>query len=247
MKIKNPRWLKIGFIALPLTILVLAGTSGCMLGSAEGDDKNTTPDTSEIQTEKSLESQTEDSKSYYEITPSDPEWKEMGLSEAYDRTSLKKMDYESMSTEEVLAVCLEYPFLTDIMCYETYPDAIETFRAHAKQFEVLYNRDDAPEIIMESIRAYKQTATDNTEEFKNFNGKETFMFAMLRCYYLDGRLSKEEFKEAEGLHWKHMNEDNVFFGGETMPYDPDVDVVYFDTQAEEFEIFSISESTESNE
>jgi hypothetical protein len=32
-----------------------------------------------------------------------------------------------------------------------------------------------------------------------------------------------------------------------MPYDPDVDVVYFDTKAEDIEIFSIPESTESNE
>ena len=215
--------MKIGFVVLPLTVLVLAGTTGCTKGSAEGNDKNDLPD----QTENSLELQTEGSKTYYEITPSDPEWKDMDLSEAYDKTSLKKLDYDVMSTEEVLDVCLDYPYLMEILAFNSFQQAISTFKGRAKQFDVLYNREDSPKVILDAIRSYKQTATDGAEELKNFNG-ETFMFAMLRCLYLDGRLTKEEFKEAEKLHFTHMNEHNAFYGGETIPYDPDVPVVYFD-------------------
>ena len=217
---KSCMLLRIIMVAIPLTARVLSGTSGCMKSSAEGTVLN------ESELQISSEIQTENSKSLYEITPSDPEWKEMDFSEALDKTNLKTLDYENMSTEEVLSVCLDYPLLNEISCFDHYSRAVNAFGSRGKQFDVLYEREDAPLVLMESYRDYKQTATDAAEEVKDYCGKENFMFAMLRTLYEEERLSDEEFKEAEKLRRQHANDHRAFFGQETVPYDPDAEFVY---------------------
>ena len=139
----------------------------------------------------------------------------------------KYVDYNEMTTEQILAVCLNTPYMSQINMFNSYKQAIDTFMHREKAFRILSEREDSPEILMERIRNYKQSASDVQEECENFN-KETFMFAMLRYLYVQDRLSKEEFNEAEKLHWQHMSEHDVFLGGESIPYDPDMEGVYFD-------------------
>lgn len=202
------RKLRILFFLLPLSVFVFTSTSGCTNEVTGGDDKSD-PGTTEIQTE-------------------DSGLKGTNISESDDNTVSTKPDYNAMSTEELLAVCLESPYFPEFGEYTSYPQAIKVIKKRAKKFQILYDREDASEVLMKGIRDFGLTTEDQTEVGIGYESKETFMFGMLRCLYLDGRLTKEEFKEAEGLHFQRMNDIIAAEGGETVPYDPDVGVVYAD-------------------
>ena len=199
---------KISLVMLPITVLVFAGISGCTVNLSEGNGSEKTV----IQTEESGVNGTD-------------------VSESDDTTSSAKPDFEAMSTKELLAVCLESQRYNQLGYSSDFSQEFKALMARSKKYQILYDREDAPEVFMEEIRNQLTTEVQ-TESDINSDAREYFMFLILHHFYLDGRLSKEEFKEAEELHWQRVNDKIAAEGGETVPYDPNVGFVYADEGGE---------------
>ncbi|MBO4390855.1 MAG: hypothetical protein J5825_08355 [Lachnospiraceae bacterium] len=194
---------KISLVILPITVLVLAGISGCTVNLSEGNGSEKTV----IQTEESGVNGTD-------------------VSESDDTTSSAKPDFEAMSTKELLAVCLESQRYNQLGYSSDFSQEFKALMARSKKYQILYDREDAPEVFMEEIRNQLTTEVQ-TESDINSGAREYFMFLIMHHLYLDGRISKEEFKEAERFFWECSNERIAANGGETVPYDPNLDIVYY--------------------
>ena len=45
---------------------------------------------------------------------------------------------------------------------------------------------------------------------------------MVRYFFEEGTISEQDFKDAERIHYQHLNEHNVFEGKEEIPYGDDL-------------------------
>lgn len=217
-------------MACTMAILLAATCSGCadqVIAETSGTRQETEKMTEHVTEESTKKVDPEvkkDPASYYEVRPGDPEWAGLSLAEAYERSDIKAEELEGLSTQEVLNICLEYPFLHDMTGFDSMTDAVRSFMAHGEQFRVLSERDDAAKVITEAQKNFQFSASDPEEASLEFYGKESFLFAMIRYFHEEGVVSEEEDQEAEKLHEQYRKE-YAPLEGEEVTFPPGANII----------------------
>lgn len=89
----------------------------------------------------------------YSISPGTKEWK--GYKNANDRKKVLQIPEEylkDISTQELLDVCLEYPYLVDLMCYNTLREGFNAVLKDFNGFRELIKRDDLSNLCLSQLK-----------------------------------------------------------------------------------------------
>jgi uncharacterized protein YceK len=78
----------------------------------------------------------------YPITPDSPEWKTMSSSDAYAACNMPKEYAESLSSDDLSKYVGNYPFLGDIMMFNSIEDGINTLKERSTVIKELFSRPD---------------------------------------------------------------------------------------------------------
>lgn len=117
----------------------------------------------------------------YPIKPGSEEWKGFQSSmEMVDACQIPDNILNSISTKELLNICLRYPMFLDIHFANNLQDGLDIIIPSFNGLAELLNRDDCPEVLMDKY--YKETPCD----VKLKKGNNT-----LKLFYLELLISQE--------------------------------------------------------
>lgn len=191
-------------------------------------------DTKEVSTEEACEVESnislvsiEDWKALpvgeYPITPDSPEWKTMSSSDAYDACNMPKEYAVSLSTDDLCKYAVNYPFLVDIMLFNSIGDGINSLKEKSTVFEELFLR---PECNSALIKEYTDMSCDYKilEEQNDMSSSGYMEQIFLEAYFgiNYSNLSDEEidtFLEEYEQKYMERPEDVKDFSTATMFYD----------------------------
>ena len=129
----------------------------------------------------------------YPITPDSPEWKTMSSSDAYAACNMPKEYAESLSSDDLSKYVGNYPFLGDIMMFNSIEDGINSLKEKSTVFEELFSRSDCDEALLKEYRNmscdYKILEKQHDMSASGYL-KQIFLEAYFGLHY--GNLSDEE-------------------------------------------------------
>lgn len=103
---------------------------------------------------------------FYDLSTEDPEWVEVGSTAARRRLlHLDESVFTDLPTEEVFRAVMEYPFINDLMAFNTPELAVEGLSGHCTALKVFVSRPDAWQVLqaamsdVEGLTAKVETTT----------------------------------------------------------------------------------------
>jgi len=135
----------------------------------------------------------------YPIKPGTEEWKKLKNHE--EKVKVCQIpDYIlfSLSTEELLDVCLNYPLITDIMAFNNVQDGFNAFKTNFNGANELLQRDNFSDILLE--RYTKIEPSNYLSEWSNFEkGKYAYKIMVLEFFIAQdevlNKLNQEKKKD----------------------------------------------------
>lgn len=86
------------------------------------------------------------------IDTSDEAWKSMSLEEQVNAISLPKETVDALSTSELTEWALEYPFLCDILLFNSAQDAMDYYSRTSYLFKTLFTREDVDREFLGALK-----------------------------------------------------------------------------------------------
>jgi hypothetical protein len=78
----------------------------------------------------------------YPVLPEDNKWSELSLAEQIDACNMPDDLIKDLSTDDLSELLLDYPFLLDILAFETREEGIEFLKRISNVFRECLSRDD---------------------------------------------------------------------------------------------------------
>ena len=159
----------------------------------------------------------------YPITPDSPEWKTMSSSDAYAACNMPKEYAESLSSDDLSKYVGNYPFLGDIMMFNSLEDGINTLKEKSIVIGELFSRPDCNAALLKEYTDmscdYKILEEQNDMSSSGYM-EQIFLEAYFGIHY--SNLSDEEidtFLEEYEQKYMERPEDVKDFSTATMFYD----------------------------
>lgn len=112
---------------------------------------------------------------FYDLSTEDPEWVEVGSTAARRRLlHLDESVFTDLPTEEVFRAVMEYPFINDLMAFNTPELAVEGLSRHCTALKVFVSRPDAWQVLqaamsdVEGLTAKVETTTLQKSLFNKY-------------------------------------------------------------------------------
>jgi hypothetical protein len=135
----------------------------------------------------------------FKVKPGMAEWKNYKTnSERIAACQIPDNILVSLSTEDLLELCLQYPLRIDILAYDNILEGLDRYSRTFNGFQEFINRDDAADVL---LKKYKKINPQKIEEQKLFKEKFYFMLriSMMELFItktqLLSRLNQKEKKE----------------------------------------------------
>lgn len=129
----------------------------------------------------------------YAITPDSSQWKNYESAELKFMLNIPMEEAESMDTDTLLKVVLDYPFLGDIYAFENPSSAIDTIAEQFNGLAVLLKRDDLKNKLLDNyIAASDKIMNDNIVMCNEDRYKQKYRESLLSCPAAFNKLSKSE-------------------------------------------------------
>lgn len=93
----------------------------------------------------------------YSVTQYDEEWADMSYAEQLEACQLDEEYLESLTTEELLQVALDYPFKLDFGAYDDIQLGVEHIRDKSNVIDELLSREDVSSVVLD---AYIESTVD---------------------------------------------------------------------------------------
>lgn len=155
----------------------------------------------------------------YPFSPSDKEWS--SFKTVKDRKQALQIPDSIISviaTEELIDVCLNYPYLPDIICASNYDDCIKLLEMDFNGFCELFNRNDLAEAIVslsqKRIARFKEASKYQEQKRIDWSIKELFIDLVAR-YAKEHVLIKKETQALDSEIFSRkriINEFPLLFG-----------------------------------
>lgn len=103
----------------------------------------------------------------YPVTPENPEWESMSYTECLEACEMPEELLHDCSTEELSEYVLEYPFLCDIIIFDTAEQAIEHLSYTSNICREFFSREDSEKVMLEKyefLNVDYKLLTDNSSE-----------------------------------------------------------------------------------
>ena len=143
-----------------------------------------------VKAENDLLIQTETEKRYeYPLTSASEEWGELNHAERVLALQIPENILESLSTEELIEVVLDYPCFGDMFFYPSYQEGYEAVMQHFNGLQELYKREDVGSSL---VSVYSEIDINDIVNQKD--GYEQFL-EVLRLTYFDTIISQKFFQE----------------------------------------------------
>ncbi len=126
----------------------------------------------------------------YPINSDSPEWKRMSYKEALEACNMPEKYANSLATEQLVDYAVNYPFLSDILMFETLQDGIAQLAEKSTVFKELLSRDDYMDKLLEEYEVmecdYKLLEEENDIKKSKYEAK----------FFVEAYM---------GLNYKHMS------------------------------------------
>lgn len=143
----------------------------------------------------------------YPITPDSPEWKEMDYSQALEACNMPLEYAQSLSTEDLAKYALNYPFLLDIIAFNSLKDGIDSLTGKSTVFQELFSRPGHTDALLREYQDISQghASPEESEDAQEAGYRQKlFLEAYLGVNYKD--LSPEQADTAFQEHGKKRQE-----------------------------------------
>jgi|GEM_PF-2295028 len=141
----------------------------------------------------------------YPILPGSAQWKAFqSYKEKADACQIPQNIMTSLSTEELLVLCLKYPLLMDIGAFNFFADGYAAWETNFNGIRELYQRKDAPTVL---LAWYKQL---NFEQ-ASLHSTISFVFGisvseyMLSAPFVIAKYTQSQRKEIAAELWSRLN------------------------------------------
>lgn len=85
----------------------------------------------------------------YPIKPGEDKWEKMySVQERIASLQIPESVLPKIPTERLLDICLDYPYLVDVMFYDNFQKGIEVLRSNFNGFDELLNRKDLGKYVL---------------------------------------------------------------------------------------------------
>lgn len=123
----------------------------------------------------------------YPIKPGDAKWENISsVAERIAALQIPEAILAIIPTERLLDICLDFPYLLDVLFYEDYQKGIEALRAEFNGFEELLNRKDLGKFALAKNKNFPL----ELEKLKDKNDIKKGIFSF-QCFVLDLILAQE--------------------------------------------------------
>ncbi len=96
------------------------------------------------------------------------EWKTLSVSEKYNLSYVDSEVAKHMTTDALLQTVVNYPFISEIYCYDSVNEGIEIVRDSYPPLNEFLGRDDATDVIFSHINLVSENEIKSDEEYKWF-------------------------------------------------------------------------------
>ncbi len=145
----------------------------------------------------------------YPMKPGDDKWEKMSsVEERIASLQIPENILTEISTERLLDICLDYPYLLDVMFYDDFQKGIEALRSNFNGFNELLSRKDLGKFVLAKDKNFPL----ELDKIKGQNEIEKGKFSF-QCFVLDlilaqdnvlGSLSSNEEKELLDITIQNM-------------------------------------------
>lgn len=123
----------------------------------------------------------------YPIKPGEDEWEKMySVQERIASLQIPESLLPKISTERLLDICLDYPYLLDVMFYDDFQKGIEVLRSNFNGFDELLNRKDLGKYVLAKDKKFPLDLDKIKDKSDIEKGKFSF-----QCFVLDLILAQD--------------------------------------------------------
>lgn len=127
----------------------------------------------------------------YPIKPGDAKWENISsVAERIAALQIPEDILANLPTERLFDICLDFPYLLDVLFYEDYQKGLEALRAEFNGFDELLNRKDIGKFALAKNKKFPL----ELEKLKDKNDIEKGFFSF-QCFVLDLILAQENVVE----------------------------------------------------
>ena len=152
----------------------------------------------------------------YPLTADSPEWKEMDYCEALDACNMPLEYAKLLTTEELVKYAVKYPFLLDILGFDTLEGGINSLERKSAVFQELFSRPDHKD---ELLKEYQNMSCDyalmeeSLDMVKSTYAEELFLEAYFGINYDElSEVQADEVVQEYGRKYGERSEDLQNYG-----------------------------------
>lgn len=123
----------------------------------------------------------------YPIKPGEDKWEKMySVQERIASLQIPENVLPKISTERLLDICLDYPYLVDVMFYDDFQKGIEVLRSNFNGFDELLNRKDLGKYVLAKDKKFPLELDEIKDKSEIEKGKFSF-----QCFVLELILAQD--------------------------------------------------------
>ncbi len=116
----------------------------------------------------------------YPIKPGDNKWENMNsVEERIASLQIPEYILPKISTERLLDICLEYPYLLDVLFYDDYQKGLEVLKTNFNGFNELLSRQDLGKFVLAKDKKFSAELDKLNDKDDIEKGKFSFQYFVL--------------------------------------------------------------------